>query len=134
MNRSLPLLLICALLLTACSSSSGPAARHCDPNQPTRDAWQPPTYPGAQPLQDNRERGSTGKITFVTRDAPEKVMSVYVDALKKQGWQDDDYYTDNRHFIIPNCCYYGSLHVTTDTADNGQTTVTMSVGWNMGCG
>ncbi len=137
MNRSLPLLLICALLLTACVSDNGPAARHCDRSQPTRDEWHPPTYPGAQQLQDNREVGSTGKITFVTPDPPEKVMSAYTEALKKQGWQYDDYYTptpDDRHFILPNCCYYGTLRITADTSDNGQTTVTMSVGWSQGCG
>jgi hypothetical protein len=136
MNRTLPLLLICTLCLTACVSDTGPAARHCDRTQPTRDEWHPPTYPSAQQLQDNRE-GNTGKITFITPDAPEKVTAAYVDALKKQGWQYDDYYTptpDDQHFIIPNCCYYGSLHVTARAADDGLTTVTLIISWGMGCG
>src|SRR4051812_27555482 len=104
MNRSFPLLLICALVLTACSDP-GPAAS-CDHNLPER-GWRPPPYPGAQP--DQTDGGALeGTRGFKTADPPATVLAFYAEALTKQGWQIDQTRTptsrNERIFGIANCC------------------------------
>ena len=106
--------------------------------EPPPSAKDPPIYPGAQSITDKIEPPSGGpqpprRITFETRDEPDKVLDYYRDILSKDGWEPgtwDDKPPNALWYLWTSGATYGfTVTVTTNSQDTTNVELYITSSW-----